>query len=359
MEDDHADANRVAVFLERLEDYERAPRGLPGLLQKTRDAEESSTGKIFLNESFVTWFAYILVKTSAENQQTFTGKAGYRDLIADLEKTSLVHRKSLAAQLASQLQTDVKDKVGRLYEKYKMSPKPNKRRRTTENDDIRPTTSEDLPSPAATSSSIVAYRSSLDNTPQEQAPVHPSSDSSDYFVEDKHVLVNASIAETKRLFPPYLSEAIKRIPHPGNENRLAAAIAMTFPNAPVTNKLRCQMALEVTSNKVEHMAKELFGVHLETTAGLRYIYLPGGAKVLPNPNFTLRGCRHETIAATFGPETYSAITASPAYQDEVMEERDRTDCVSMVISQGASDGATVLASLGPMEGTVIKTRLYK
>lgn len=119
------------------------------------------------------------------------------------------------------------------------------------------------------------------------------------------------------------------------------------------------MALDITSKKVEHMAKELFGVHLETTAGLRYLLLPDGAKVLPNPKLTIRGCRMDLIAFRFGTETYNALTANPAYQDEVMEMRDRTDCVSMVISQGASDGATLLLSLAPMEGTTIRNILYE
>lgn len=84
---------RLLCFLRDLK-ITSAPRGLAGLFQKTRDVEESSTARIFLNEGFATWIAYILMETSAENQQTFTGKAGYRDLIADLEKTSPDHRKS-------------------------------------------------------------------------------------------------------------------------------------------------------------------------------------------------------------------------------------------------------------------------
>jgi hypothetical protein len=57
------------------------------------------------------------------------------------------------------------------------------------------------------------------------------------------------------------------------------------------NKLDCYMALEITTDKVQHMARELFGIRLETVAGLRYVYLPGSAsKILPNPMFTLQGC---------------------------------------------------------------------
>lgn len=118
------------------------------------------------------------------------------------------------------------------------------------------------------------------------------------------------------------------------------------------------MALDITDNKVEHIAKELFDVHLETTAGLRYVYLPGGAKVLPNPKLTLRGCRYDIISSVFGPHASSAIAASPTYQDDIKQGRDRTGCVSMVISHRALEGAIIFASLGPREGTLIGDRLY-
>lgn len=118
------------------------------------------------------------------------------------------------------------------------------------------------------------------------------------------------------------------------------------------------MTIDIMDNKVEHLASVLFGVHLETNAGLRYVYLPGGAKILPNPNFTIRGCLPDQIRSTFGSEIHHGIVANPDYQDEVKQGYSRTDCVSMLISQEASNGATFLLSLAPMEGTEIKNRLY-
>lgn len=132
---------------------------------------------------------------------------------------------------------------------------------------------------------------------------------------------------------------------------------MTFPDARVTTKIECQMALEITANKVEHLAKELFDAHLETTEGLRYICLPGGAQVVPNSKFTLRGCRHDIISSMFGLETYRAVMASPACQVEAKLGHDTTVCISMVISQGADDVAVVFLSLGLREGTLIAEKL--
>ena len=208
-------------------------------------------------------------------------------------------------------------------------------------------------SPTATSSSAGPYHS-IDHSAQEQRLAYPSSDS---FAETDQVLVNVSLAETRLLFPPYLSKAIKRIPDPSNGNAFVAAISMTFPDARVTTKIDCQMALEITDNKVEHIAMKLFDTHLETTEGLRYVCLPGVARVLPNPKLTLRGCLHDNLSSIFGPDTHNAIMTSPAYQDEVKRGHDYTECVSMVISQGAHDGGVILLSLGLREGALIKDKL--
>lgn len=180
----------------------------------------------------------------------------------------------------------------------------------------------------------------------------------DRFAEHKQVLVNASLTATIRLFPPYLASAVKRIIKPGSEDALVAAISMSFPNALFMDKFWCQMSLEIMDNKIERVAWELFGAHLETTAGLRYVCLPGGAKVLPNPHFTLRGCQRDIISSFFGREMSRGIEESPTYQDEIKRACACTDCVSMVISQRSQDGAILFLSLGLREGTLLSEKLY-
>jgi hypothetical protein len=65
---------------------------------------------------------------------------------------------------------------------------------------------------------------------------------------------------------------------------------MTFPNARITDKVGCQMSLEVTDNKVQRLAWELFEVRLETRAGFRYVrFTDGGSEKLSNHKFTLQG----------------------------------------------------------------------
>jgi len=137
---------------------------------------------------------------------------------------------------------------------------------------------------------------------------------------------------------------------------MAAAISMTFPNAWFKG---CQMSLEIKANKIEHLASVLFpNVHLETTAGLRYVCLTGISRVLPNPNLTLRGCPHKIIRSVFGADTADGLAASPEFQEEVRQGHDYTDCVSMVVSQRAEDGAFLFISLGVREGVYIRGKLY-
>jgi len=229
----------------------------------------------------------------------------------------------------------------------------------TEGDGCPPTSSTETLNPTEPPSNESVYPSSLNHSALEQMTVYSSVDSSDCFAEDEHVLVNASLAEATRLLPRDLSNAIKRNPDPKNENILVAAISMTFPNGSFTDKFGCQMALEVTDDKVQYLAWELFEVRLETRAGLRYVcFADSGSKILPNPKFTLQGCRRKIISSTFGPEMSNAITTSPLYQDDARQWRDCTDCVSMVISHQAHDGAVIFVSLGLWEGARIKKKLY-
>ncbi|KAK5043474.1 hypothetical protein LTR84_011968 [Exophiala bonariae] len=350
--------DHIILFSKQLKENERLPNGYLQSWQDVQKAAQDSTARLFLDAGgFNAWLAYILVKQNAEKQSHFRGKAAFSTLINELEATPAEYRKALAGAVASSTETRVRDRMQNVYEKLIKESQndilqQNKRRRTTDCEGSLPTTSGDMPSPPAASSSAVYL--SIDRSPQGQRLVYLSSD---MFTGTEQEVVNGSLAEIGKFFPPYLSKAIRRIQDPSNENAFVATISMTFPDARVTTMIECQMALEITANKVEHMAKELFNAHLETTEGLRYICLPGGARVVPNPKFTLRGCRHDIISSMFGLETYAAVMASPPYQVEAKLGHDTTECISMVISQGANDVAIVFLSLGLREGTLIADKL--
>ncbi|KAM4063368.1 hypothetical protein HRG_013901 [Hirsutella rhossiliensis] len=355
--------SRVALLFNQLSNYERAPKGFMKSWRETQQAGECSTARIFLDEGkFPAWFAYFLTKNAAETRYHFHGKAECSRLISDLETESVASRKLLAAQVAAAIGPEVAQKINSLHHK-RIKPLQNgsmvhdskKRRSIIDSDDRPPPSPANLRSPTTTPN---VPELSLDHVP-DQTSLCSSVDLSYCFAENEHVLVNASLANATRLFPRDLSNGIKRNHDPIDGNVLAAAISMTFPNAPFTEKFGCQMALEVTDDKVQHLARELFEVRLETRAGLRYVCFAGGcSKILPNPKFTFQGCRRNVILSTFGSDISNAITASPLYQDETRQWRDSTDCVSMVISHQAHDGALIFVSLGLWEGIQIRKKLY-
>lgn len=196
-----------------------------------------------------------------------------------------------------------------------------------------------------------------DTAPVLQLHHEPESTATNQTTVEAHTLYGASLLETSRLCPSYLAGAIRRVPH-AVHHTLSAGIVMTYPNEAIAGRIGYQMALEVRPNKIDHIASELFKAHFETDGGLRYLCLPGGTNVQPNPSITLRGCRMDAILPMFGPEINDALMASPMYQDDARQVLPHTTAVTMVISSQSTEHAVIFLSLGLMEGTFIANRLY-
>lgn len=168
----------------------------------------------------------------------------------------------------------------------------------------------------------------------------------------------ASLTVTIDIFPADFADSVKRDVDPYDEQAFVAAIDMAFPSGQTTTAYACQMIIAVTDNKTDHLAMKLFDVHLETHAGLRYVCLPGGAKVLPNPKIILQECALDVIPSVLGFETYIGIKANPMYQEERKLGRTKTRCVSMVISHIALESSLICVNLGLREGVLIREKLY-
>ncbi|OAQ58271.1 hypothetical protein VFPPC_17006 [Pochonia chlamydosporia 170] len=334
-------SNDVQWLLDRVNIFERSPKGLLEAWQLAQQSEPTSTTRIFLDQGKCAWLAYHLSKAAADQPTHFTGQSHLRRKISELEKTPSAYRTSIAEKLEAELGSDVRDKIERWWT-------TSNRQRATK----RRAPSEERRSPSPTAS--IASSLAVARGP---STVYPAFSTSGNVAEYEHVLVNASLAETVRLVPLSLSDAIRRVPDPGDENSLVASISMSFPN--VRSDFGCQMALEIMENKIDNLARDLFDVKLETTAGLRYVCFSEGAKILPNPKFTIRGCRHDVISKAFGNEISSAVAASPAYQEDLKQWRGRTDCVWMVISHKANDTAQLCLSMELFEGTLIQRKLYR
>lgn len=168
--------------------------------------------------------------------------------------------------------------------------------------------------------------------------------------EIEFTLTNASVAECARLFPPYMTASIKRSQDPCDAQRLVAAVSIAPED---------QLRLSITNNKVEHIAREMFGAHIETGGGLRYLYIHDTTRAVPNPSFVLEGCRLTAIRDLLGTRIAQAVCATDMYQGELRAGGgDSTDCVSMTVPRAAQDSAEVCILLPSPEAARLRTKLY-
>ncbi|KAK3946987.1 hypothetical protein QBC32DRAFT_248541 [Pseudoneurospora amorphoporcata] len=345
---DESQSDQITLFLKQLDSFERAPRTFLKSWKNTQEAEYNSTARIFFDEGqFPAWLVYFLTKNAADKQSHFLGKAELRQFVNALEKQSVKSRQLLAARVGAAIPPKHLEKINSLHKRtitsFEMSSNSKKRRRADS------TISENSLSPDATPQSAHGHHSSLGRTVQ----VRPdSAASSNCCVEDERVPGNASLEQAERLFPRDLFNSIKRYPDPRNKNIMVAAVLISFPNE------QCQMSLEVTEDKVQHLARDLFDARLEVKDGFRYLR-SGRTKVKPSPKLTLTGCERNVLSSTFGLETFRGIEASSRYQHEGMHLWDTTDCVAMVISASAQEGAVIYMSLGLWEGIKISNKLFQ
>lgn len=104
------------------------------------------------------------------------------------------------------------------------------------------------------------------------------------FSEQGHVLSSASILACTRTFPSYLAGAIKRYPRPSNAGAIATGVSIWLSHRGWSEYL---LKVEVASSKIDYIAREPFGAHLEADRGRRYIYFSGRSRVVPNPRLIL------------------------------------------------------------------------
>lgn len=101
----------ISLFLSRLNDCQRLPRGWHKSLTDAQSAPKDSDDEIFLTEGPATWLAYVLVKNSAENSMTFHGKADFRRVLADLLRSSIQDRRTMARELSVRIPSQTQKKI--------------------------------------------------------------------------------------------------------------------------------------------------------------------------------------------------------------------------------------------------------
>lgn len=108
-------SNDVQWLLDRVNIFERSPKGLLEAWQLAQQSRPNSTTRIFFYQGKFAWLAYHLSKAAADQPTHFTGQSHLRRKISDLEKNSSAYRTSIAEKLEAELGSDVRDKIKRWW----------------------------------------------------------------------------------------------------------------------------------------------------------------------------------------------------------------------------------------------------
>lgn len=151
------------------------------------------------------------------------------------------------------------------------------------------------------------------------------------------------------LFPQYTCGIIRKT---GDR----ASLWMTFGFDP---GMPCLLSFLVLPNRLEHLAMRLFGAHIETDGGFRYVVIKDGLKLLPRPSVTLQGAAPELLSAVCGAEVSMAIDRSPVRRIELNQAILATACVSLEISSAAEEDGVLNLNVAEVDGYNIKRILFE
>lgn len=320
--------------------------------EKVHAKDRNTTEKIFLEHGGLSaWLAYVVTKRFSESTAHACNKAKRQRLIKRLDtQTPIEARRILAAQVAAAIRRPERDRLEQVIRTARLRPdRPDRQpqSRTSPETDEKPNEQQTEDARDASAAGAPGQnRSQSANDPQPWMLWEPEEPR---LVLEEHPVYYATVAECRRLFPPYMAAAIRRKAGPEDEQEPIAAMSISPEGV---------LQLELANNKVEHVARELFGAHVETADGFRYIYLQGTTKAMPNPSLVLKGGRPPAIRELLGTPIAEAVFATSAYQSEVRDGRgDSTDCVTMTIPHAASDSAEVCVLLTNKEADLLRANL--
>lgn len=150
------------------------------------------------------------------------------------------------------------------------------------------------------------------------------------------------------VFPTYLCRII--IKENGN-----AAITESFPKDPA----ECCLDLKIAANQVPHVAKELYGVHIDIVQGERSIILDNGVEVEINGTISLRRASNVAASKLFGPQVGMAYRSSSRFLSEQYLGEDLTRCVSMTVARDAHLPGSLSLNLDAENLTTIGYSLWQ
>ncbi|KAL2275987.1 hypothetical protein FJTKL_01395 [Diaporthe vaccinii] len=364
--------DHIKLLVEIIEGRQKFPRALSIALLEVEEASHETTGRIFYDcGGPTTWASYFQTKWAIDNTVNLVARSKRLRMISWLEEQPIEVQQAFARHLASALEHE-RERIERILETGTYHASRRRQRQSnvescatasdhTDTPDTPTLASPKLASPSITSRTQASeFQPSAAWTPF-RGDFSPGPQAMDlrnmaqYFSEPGQALTHAVISECTRIFPPYLARAIRRYPLPENPDIIAAAVSITLPRAGWT---ACLMRIEVVGSKIDHIAHELFDAHLEVEDGCRYIVMPGGAMVGPNPRLVLVGCRLDRLHHFFGARVADAIRSTPTCQMDIKEGSEQTSCVSMSIPSAVDGTGDIYALLCQSDAELLRESLY-
>jgi hypothetical protein len=150
------------------------------------------------------------------------------------------------------------------------------------------------------------------------------------------------------LFPQYMCSAVTKV---GDQ----AKVEMVFP---YTLGMVC-MSLVILSNKIEYVAMELFGTHVESEGGYRVVIQENGGRLMPQPELVISGAPDKAISKLLGSDMSNFIKVSPARKKELKQGILITRFVTMRISCDPQEDGILNINIGEAEGYLVKRTLFE
>lgn len=119
------------------------------------------------------------------------------------------------------------------------------------------------------------------------------------------------------------------------------------------------MTLAIHESKVEYLANSLFNVQIESAQYVRSLVFPGGARVVPCPEFILKGVRADVIIHVLGPEIYAAVMASNTRAEELADGVEVPQGVSMIVPVSSSGAAVIKLTLEAFSAVRIGKKIFQ
>lgn len=160
----------------------------------------------------------------------------------------------------------------------------------------------------------------------------------------------AKLLATK--FPQYFCGAVRKC---GD----TAVVTMAFPSQLSNSKIDCLLSLSILPNKIQHFAKELFGINVETEGDFRYIIQNNGGRTLLIEVVLLGAQDKAAIMALLGSEASDGIGMSPQRKEEVRQGLLATDCVTLRITGNTHDDGILNLNLGIEKGFELRDALFQ